>query len=383
MKKVGFCLVVFVAIVLCSGFSFFSKPENLGRVMVLSVSSDGDYAISSNSNKGVILWDIKNETYKVVSKNGNIYSAYFIKNSPYFIWQDLNNYVHVDNVSGEEILRFLNFPVYGQVMGSNLKTYFASDINWALFSAYKTKQKKINPGYLSFLGTGKLLNLTLSNDDEHLLTSGFSGDAYGPAPLDSKKGKYNLDGVVLWDTETGRPIRKFTGNATHVFATFSPDGKYIVAGDMDSLAFVWRLHGDERMALYDLLYGQLISLPGGKVKWNRKGLIPAPKNTKASPAGSVDRIVALKFIDNNHYLRFASEEPFVALYNVSDPKPLKYFSLGVVPRPSVYNFTRDESIDTAPKAHILVTGQLKGNGIIVYKYNSKNQTLKKIWVGTL
>ena len=113
------------------------------KAIVVSVSSDGHYAISSNKNNGIVLWNLKNKSYKILSRNGNIYSAYFIKKSDSFIWQDLNNIVHVDNINGKELFHFKNFPTYGQVMAPDLKTYFAAKANLDLYRGYSKKQEKI------------------------------------------------------------------------------------------------------------------------------------------------------------------------------------------------------------------------------------------------
>jgi hypothetical protein len=60
--------------------------------------------------------------------------------------------------------------------------------------------------------------------------------------------------------------------------------------------------------------------------------------------------------------------------------PIKYFDLGTDPFPSVKEYYRNVSIDTAPDVGILVTGQHRGSGINVYKFDKDKLTLKKIWV---
>lgn len=393
MKRIVWWAAIFSFFVVSCAYSFSFLPKKLGSVVVLSISSDGRYVISSNSNKGIILWDIKNKTHRILSTNGNIYSAYFIKNSSYFVWQDLNNYVHVDSVFGKKILKFKNFPVYGQVMSSDLKTYIASDINWQVYEGYGESQKIIKKDKGAFLGYQKLLNLTLSPNGKLLLTTGFGSGwdenklIFGPDQINKNyfapSGFSLLEGVVLWDLKTGQPVKKLPGNDTHVIGTFSPDGSYVVAGDLDYFGYVWNFKTKKRFMLRDLLYGLLTYLPNGKAKWDKRGMIPVPKKFRDFQGQMRIGIFAVKFIDKDHYLRFTIGIPYAILYKVDDPKPLKYLFLGKSPWPSVDDYLRDESIDTAPKSHILVMGQLKGNGIIVYKYNPKNQTLKKIWIGNV
>lgn len=93
-----------------------------------------------------------------------------------------------------------------------------------------------------------------------------------------------------------------------------------------------------------------------------------------------DNIFTVKFIDQDHYLRFFDDTPsYAILYKVNDPKPLKYLKFG---RPIIGvngDNGNNQSIDTSPNAHILVTGKMNSGGILVYKYNSQAHTLTKIW----
>ena len=63
-----------------------SKVASLGT-MSLSLSSDAHYAVSSNLANQIILWDLYKHTHKIIANNANVYSAYYIKHSPYFMWQ--------------------------------------------------------------------------------------------------------------------------------------------------------------------------------------------------------------------------------------------------------------------------------------------------------
>src|SRR5262245_14541862 len=87
-----------------------NNPLKLKRIkyddnvaMVVSVSSDGNYAVSSHLNGELVLWDIKNKTRKIITNNANIYSAYFIKNSNQFMWQDdTTDKVFVEDINGKQ-----------------------------------------------------------------------------------------------------------------------------------------------------------------------------------------------------------------------------------------------------------------------------------------
>jgi len=181
--------------------------------------------------------------------------------------------------------------------------------------------------------------------------------------------------------DTGQPIRKFPGTTSTTFATFSTEGKYIVAGAVGGMGFVWNKNGKKMFELDDLEAGHPIDRKAAVWKWDKTGLIPQPAGFKNAPVSS-DSIYSLKFIDADHYLRFTTDIPYAILYSVNSSLPLKYIPLGSGPMPSIGDddYSRDEFIDTAPAANILVTGQETGSGIIVYKYDPKIQTLTKIWV---
>lgn len=395
-------LIVFASLLLVASCSsnHADEPFN-GQAFVVSVSSDGDYIVSSGGKK-IILWDIKNKTKKTISNNANIYSAYFIKNSHLFMWQDLNDIVHVQSIDGKEILNFHNFPTYGHVITSDLKYYFASDEDWNLYSGYEKNQKIIKKAYdgYGFIGAGKLLNLALSNNEKLLLTSGISGDTYDNIPITladntrtASKNGYDIgivnfslfDGLVLWNVTNGQPLYKLPGNDVMTIATISPDDKYVVSGDNSTRIFVWdTISGKKELALFANLYGTTICKDilksNGQCYTDMSGYPSIPWLMFDSNGERGGAVFSLKFIDNNnHYLRFTTNIPYATLYNIHNPKPLKYFSLGRYPFPAIVDYSRDEAIDTAPAANILVMAQQDGPGIIVYKFDPKTLTLKKIW----
>lgn len=375
---------------------------------IVSVSSDGQYAVTSHLNRQLVLWNLKNKTHKIIVKNANIYSAYFVKNSRDFMWQnDDSDVVYISNINGK-IIKTLSpgFPTYGEVITTNLKNYFASDEAWDIYSIHDQKKIIVKKGLFSpdFLGSEKLLNLSLSRNNKILLSSGDSCTEADSVPIKYGQGTAGnahwsrslMAGIVTWSVKTGRPLHKHPGNGSKTVATFSTDGKYITGGDEGGNTFLWHTAGKLKFELDDVYFGHLVKLKNGKEEWIKTGLIPEPKdfyayhNYNHMHGADTPAVLALKFIDQTHYLRFTTYIPYVILYSVNSPQPLKYIK--IAPHvdqvdftknhyPAIDQYTRDEAIDTAPKAHILVMGQRKGNGIIVYKYDPKKQTLKKIWVG--
>lgn len=466
--------------------------------MVISLSSDGRYAVSSNLNNQIILWDIKKHHYKIISNNGNCYSAYFIKHSHNFMWQSLskhnfkvgvyytrptqdyinqikkgdlslitkenkkiyiyypctidgkpsyrrnpfpssynanmilkdisnhvdfhfsklsenikykknldfrmrylqvirtigyhaNNIVHVQNIDGRTLMTFDNFPVYGQVMTTDLKHYFSSTFNWSLFRGWGKHQQMIrfdNGGFYS----SKLLNLTLSSDDRFLLTSGYGqnhdpivhGKNYISGNVNSQL-KSKLNGVVTWSVSSGRPLKKYNGlrSIVSIYATISPDNHYIVGGEEAWDGWVWRVNQpNKRMKLLSIFPDNIEEDQDEETRRLNAQLIPVPEDFYCLNYNTTrwQRTTSVKFIDKTHFLRFIDSIPYALLYDTKHPIPIKYLSLKGNILPSINDYTQDEAFDTSPSKHILVIGMIgHRGGILVYHYDPKTMTLKKIW----
>jgi len=392
---VRFCVWIAIYLLLQLAGCRPGEPDTLASKempsipMVVSVSADGRYAVSSHQDNRLILWDIENRTKEVIAENANIYSAYFVKGRELFVWQDLDDVVYFQNFNREIINYFKNFSTYGHVLSADLKRYIASDANWNIFSGYgenlhPIKQDGTSP---SFYGTGKLLNLTLSADAEFLLSSGSGLDTRDnksiqkASPIDPEQIFSNYAGVVVWDLPSGRPLFKLAGNSVKTNATFSPDGQYVVSGCENSRVYVWNAKTGDLNCEVASLYHGILKKNGSDdyEKWtfDNTGLIPPPEDLNASVGGAT---LAIKFIDQHHYLRFLTYSPYAVLFHIDNPLPLKYLYLGRNPLPAVRDYVRNAAIDTAPDAGILVMGQQYGDGILVYRYDSERQELERVWV---
>lgn len=394
MRRV-FCSFILIFVLFSSACKLEPQKknvqENAGSAMVVSVSSDGRYAISSHQDNSLILWDLKSFEKKIISKQANIYSAYFVPGQDIFLWQDINNVVNFQRVSGDILRSFVHFPIYGHVLSSDLEKYVSCDQDWNLYLGHGEAIKPIKEDgeSPSFIGIGKLLNLAITPDNRYLLSAGDGGlnpernpsfDDHPP----TKKGQNfsNYAGVLMWDLTTLLPIRRLPGNAAKTTATLSPDGQWVVSGDENTQGYVWNSQTGERHHRLASIYHGVWNENQGeefdeKTAFNREGLIPLPKDWDVN----IPAILAIKFIDTSHYLCFITYSPYAILYHVDNPLPLMYLSLGREQFPAVSDYSRNAAIDTAPDAGILVTGQRDGGGIIVYKYNSAQRELKKIWVG--
>lgn len=402
--KTSLKIILFTLMLILTTYG--QKPYHPDIVLKVSVSSNGNYAFTTSLYNAAILWNLHKKTYTIISKSAGNYSAYFIKNTNDFMWQnDKTHIVYIENVNGKIIKTFKNFLIANQVMTTDLKHYFACDHDWNLYAGYGKNQNLIKGEYDGGGGVdaGKLLNLTLSNNNKLLLTSGECQPAIDRLPISAGFGSLSdhkkqieganlplMDGVVLWDVKSKKPIFKFSGNVIKTFATLSPDNNFIIDGDENSNGFCWNTkNGKKEYELDNIFLGKLVKTGKGNdiirdYSWDNTGLIQPPDDFKSIEGfADCEAVFAIKFIDATHYLRFTTYVPYAILYRLHNTQPSKYLFLGLNPFPSVDYYSRDESIDTSVKAHILVTGQSSGNGINVYQYDPKTESLHLVWAAKL
>ncbi len=387
-------LILFSIVVLTfgifSGIFLYNHKSSTGQIGMLSISSDGHYAISTDIKGLAILWDIQNKQKTIIAQNTNTYSAYWIKNTAYFMWQNaITKIVTVQSVNGTVIKKIpLPFLVVGEAMTEDLNYLVASNNDWDLYLISNNSIKSIAKGYdeMDFDAANKPVNFTFLNSHT-LLTSGM-GSAAAEDPKDAT-------GIFLWNLKTLKPLHDYMGNELQTFGTISPDRQYLVAGDNGGSVFVWNTQTGKRLFLVDdLMFGHYDPNGFTPHSANPKGsfdpstiIAKMPKDFDDDSAASRS-VMSIKFIDATHYLTFISRAinnspaPYAILYKVDDPRAQKYIPLGRAPYPALYYYERDQAIDTAPNAHILVMGKENEGGILVYKYDPEKQTLTKIWNGS-
>lgn len=362
-----------------------SMTKNEAYAMMVSISSDGKYAISTHINRFAILWDLKQHRYKIISRSANIYSAYFIKHSDNFIWQNnYNHKVYVENIQGK-ILKILHpgFATYGEVLSTDLNHYFAVDEESALFEIDQGQLKellyycgdnsspppKIPKGTLTECGgnLSRLFHLKLSDDDHYLLATSGAGEIY------------------FWAVDPAHLLKYLASFNSAAIADFIPHSHTIVAADDSAEGLYYDpAQGDSNVFLYKTPNSQHI--PDFEVD---EGEGPGPK-----------RPLSLNFIETGKFLMTFMVDPvalnYAALYDLNEMQPtdrsdapayetelnpLKYFSLLPQPNPQeVYPLTLDPTraqvIDASPEAHVLVMGEDAHNGILVYHYDPVTATLE-------
>ncbi|GGE51690.1 hypothetical protein GCM10011533_00010 [Streptosporangium jomthongense] len=392
MSKFNLRALFLFGVALAAGFSLWAFYNSPGPIMSASVSSSGAFALTAHKDQKLILWDLKAHNRKIISREANIYSAYFIKNRDVFLWQDLDNVVTGQTTNGVTQTAFeLDKPTYGHLMTQDLSTYYYSDIGWGIFRRLKdgsTETIKATDGR-AFLGYRKLFNLSM-DDSERWIVSAGSGEPKGFEPpyyrsiqevLDQGEDFQHMYGVALWNLETRQPAAKLDGNSSKTHATISPDGQWIVSADEAGIGLFWNTEQPEtrkRLARYHSgIYLENTPFEMGDPRnWDKSGLID-------DSTGLNTFTIAVAFIHNSeYYLRFGNNSHMAALFKTGSPWPVKYFDLGESPRLVTYgsNYDRNTAIATSPEAGILAMGHQSGGGISVYQFDPDELTLERVWV---
>ncbi|KYK85515.1 hypothetical protein SA2200_09425, partial [Aggregatibacter actinomycetemcomitans serotype d str. SA2200] len=198
MKALLKLISLFVLLIFTVGCSATSGVVSLG------VSSDGRYVITAHGKDELVLWDIAKKEKKLLAKNANSYSAYFIPDSHEFMWQDTDNVVHIQNVNGEELKQFPHFETEGHAITSDKSFYLSAD-KWG--KLYKGYGDNLVPVYTDE-PVGPSQPYTLSIHGNYILSTydTITGRNDPPAEINPTANPINPDihkkssygGVTLW-----------------------------------------------------------------------------------------------------------------------------------------------------------------------------------------
>ncbi|WP_373840521.1 WD40 repeat domain-containing protein [Glaesserella sp.] len=389
-------IISLIIVIISLFFIFYPKPV---PVLSLSVSSDGRYVISAHAGRDadihkpigkLVLWDIEKKEKKVLAKNANAFSAAFVPDGHEFMWQDDKNVVHIQNVDGKEVNSFPHFQVKTHIISADKTFYLSSNMEnyGALYEGYG---KNLKPVYTD---GGFPLPLTLSTNGDYFLSASATcvgeNDPVAETnltanpinPNESKKSSY--DGVTLWDKHTLKPVARLYGNCGKTTGLISPDGNWVVTGGENFRNFMWETHNlTNRQRLANFRQGIYRE---ETETYDKSKLLPIPDKFKDKQMG-LNHVVAIAFLSEKDFVlldkrgnKNGTGNELARLYTVGDPWIKAYVEIGNNPSISTNYYQRNLSVSSAPKAHILVTGQATGGGINVYKYHPDKMELEKIWV---
>ena len=349
-------------------------------VASLGVSSDGQYIITAHGRDELVLWDVAKKEKKLLAKNANPYSAYFIPDSHEFMWQDTNNVVHIQDVNGQEIKQFSHFETEGHIITADKSFYLSADTWGKLYKGYGDNLVPIytdepiapsQPYTLSIHGNYILSTYnTITGRNDPPAETNLTANPVNP---DIHK-KSSYAGVTLWDKTTLKPIARLWGNSGRTTGRISPDGKWVVTGSDNHVKLMWEIKNPtNRIGLSDIEGKYNVSLGG----FDTSKLIPIPDKFGDKQI-TLTNTSAVAFVSEEDFILFPqnNKNELALLFTVGDPWIKAYVEIGRNPPISTGNL----SIASSPKAHILVTGQGGKGGINVYRYHPATKELEKIWV---
>ncbi|WP_242649555.1 WD40 repeat domain-containing protein, partial [Rodentibacter pneumotropicus] len=328
----------------------------------------------------LVLWDLTKKEKKLLAKNANPYSAYFIPDSHEFMWQDSNNVVHIQNVEGKEVLQFPHFKTEGQIMSADKSFYLSAD-EWGKF--YKGYGKNLVPIYTDApISPSQPYTFSLVGDKFLSVGNGRRGRngeaaetklTANPVNPDKYK-KDSYSGVTLWDKNTLKPLARLYGNSGRTMGLISPDGKWVVTGGTHRGHFMWSIQNP---------YKRLgVAKPESGIYNNEtksrdtSKLLPIPQKFEKLQTAKLFEVLSVGFLSDKDFIlidrdRNARIHP---IYTTGDSWMKTYVDLGDRRGSSQSNL----SAGSSPKAGILVISQ--GSGIAVFRYHSATKELEKIWV---
>ncbi len=355
----------------------FSYAQIVNGISVLSVSTDGKYAISGNDNNNVYLWNLEDKTHKQVNKgkvnsfqgHANKYSVGFIEGTNIYFYQDsISNEVFiVDAEADKEIKRFNpKFQAYGAAINKDMTRYAASEdkgIIHVINMENPEKYREVGRASVSFSGTGKLFQPHFTPDQKYIVATNGGGELW------------------ILDAQTGKLLQDIIKNVGQTSNAISPNGDYVITVDSGHLGVKYNFNGRQIKRFF-------LTIPNNK-----------EVNTDSIRGGTT----SINFIDDEnvivtwHSIKNGFE--YVSLSNPDEIKasedygvkhylaPIKYLPLIEKPNaeyPSMdglYPQTQSYMpvVATSPEKHILVMAQANGSGIMVYKFDPDDQILKLIW----
>lgn len=378
MRKITLFAILFGLIGLGYwGYSYQAKLQNDLRATVVKVSSDGEFAVVSTLDGHLFYYDLLAHQKKKIATGVNDFAVGVSADNQHFLWQDMERNVHLVRKDGFEVETFqIPLLIHSAWVSKNLEYFIFATEKRGLY-AYKAGEwiELKTAERVGTLGMMKQLEVHVDDAEQYLFTMASGGVKREEFSVDHPDSTFLAP--TVWTLNSGKPLFKVLGHDYKTTGAISPDGHYVVSGCENAHAFVWDVFEQKQVnELESMERGRYIrsNIPGELGTYDDSNVNPPPK-------GAVMRrqIPALKFIDNDHFLRFGYESDHVALYHVLDAVPTKYLNLGHNPLPSVDNYLRSQSIDTAPKVHRLVTGKAHKGGILVYDYDPETQTLTKVW----
>jgi WD40 repeat protein/serine/threonine protein kinase len=294
-----------------SGKELEPLREHAGMVGAVAFSPQGGQLATGGIDKHVILWDVA--TRKVIRKlpvQQPIMALAYRPDGKQLATAGKDGTVRVWNLAtGEEVLTIAGHAGMGACVAfspdSRRLASCGPDFEVRICDANTGQETKRLAGHRLFIST-----LVFHQDGRHLLSGG-------------------LDGVRIWDLQTGQEKGGQLNNSSAACAAFSPDGERLVTGGWDKTVKVWDWRsGEEVLALAghtDVLSAVAFSgdsrLVSGSVDgtlrlWNAAPLADNDPRYGRKLRGHHLPVLGLAFSPDSRYLLTGSADGTAKLWEV-------------------------------------------------------------------
>lgn len=377
---------------------------------IVSVSTNGKYALTADYNKHAYLYDLDKKSVKDLGDDYNPLSASFIPNTDMYLLQKDDNSVVIYDTSQKEIKSFkVDILVKGDAINKDLSLF-----------AYADSKSNM---YIKNLKLNKTKDLFVSwcygkSQSPYWRGNPYEGDMpNGCAHLNSELPEFKFIGndklissfvssLYIYDfDDKGIHWEEVSKNVGQTMNAIDPNGKFVYTADDRAMGIKYDLDNQKAIEFTD----NTANPANYRLDYLNKSIKPIPyfiENRK--PIGKLSNF---KFIDNNKIVSTlkGTSQPFLWLglydydiqqknigkdYHFATMPLLKYLPLvnnpmdyitgnyttgaDAKPYPSTSGY--NTTFDTSVEAHKLVMAEANGNGIMVYNYNPSDESLKLDWV---
>ncbi|MBY7735052.1 hypothetical protein [Francisella philomiragia] len=361
------------------------------NVSKLSISTDGKYAVATDTNKHAYLYNLENKKVKDLGDNYNYSSAYFIPNSDYYSLQDNNTkVVKIFDINQKIIKEFKpDFIARAQAINEDMNLWVGSDIggNVYQYSLPDNNKKQI---FVSWLwGKMDTTPYWRGNPYKGNLPNGWT--TFNSFSFYKDKLIMTAENIlVVYDTKNHK-WKMVNENVNETMNAIDPNGEFVYTADSHT-GIKYNLETGK--VSNSAFYGTANIPDVTYLKNNeKKVLMDSISNFKFIDKDKI--IVTFKglsqpylwaFFYTPSQLDWNKKDGIRPIFHSSEytklvDNPLDYIigNYNIEPRPNVEGY--NTTFDTSVEAHKLVIGQANGNGIMVYNYNPSDETLKLDWVG--
>ena len=365
------------------------------RPTFLSVSTDGKYAVSSNDDSSVSLYNLdKKSITKVNDKLANPFSANFIDGTHNFIYQNKDdNIVHIVDADNLKTVKEFDAKINATTEAINKDmTIYVATTNDGNISIFKIDGDKIGKDKYIYGNNysnmyGQIIPTFTQNQNKIVATTSTG-----------KLWIFDLGEIFKLEKDNPKNQISIKKNTGATMNAIDPNGQFVYTADSGLSGIKYNLNDGAKSnsALYypddNLENISYVQETKDRKKYFYNGLtnfkfIDKDKIIVTFNGKNQPYLWAFTFdtnkLDWSNNTKWKRPVFFSKNYLPLTKDPLKFvtgnYRDNTDPFPIVggYNTTFDTSVE----AHKLVMAQANGNGIMVYNYNPKDESLKLDWVG--